>query len=99
VSLLTPERTVTRKIKEIILSFKLERYLSKEEILNLYLNEIPYGGSNYGIEAASQYFFGKSAENINLAEAAYLSALPQAPTYYSPYGNHRDELEKRKNLV
>ena len=96
---LTPEKTFTRKIKEVILSFKLERAVSKEEILTLYLNEVPYGGSNYGIEAASQSFFNKSAKDLNLAESAYLAALPQAPSYYSPYGIHTDELEQRKNLV
>ncbi len=98
-SLLTQEKTVTRKIKEWILSLKLERVLSKEEILTLYLNEAPYGGTMYGIEEASRTFFNKNAVNLTLAESAYLAALPQSPTYYSPYGNHRDELEKRKNLV
>ncbi len=98
-SLLTQEKTITRKIKEWILSLKLERVLSKEEILTLYLNEAPYGGTIYGIEEASRTFFNKSASDLTLAESAYLAALPQSPTYYSPYGNHRDELEKRKNLV
>ncbi len=98
-ALLTSEKSVTRKIKEIILAFKLEKILSKEQILGLYLNEIPYGGSNYGIEAASHYFFGKNARNLTLTEAAYLAALPQAPTYYSPYGNHRLELDQRKDLI
>jgi 1A family penicillin-binding protein len=98
-TLLTSEKSFTRKIKEIILALKLETVLTKEQILTLYLNEIPYGGSTYGIEAASQYFFGKSAANLTLAEAAYLAALPKAPTYYSPYGNHRDELDLRKDLV
>lgn len=96
---LTNEKTYTRKIKEVILTFKLEQTLSKDEILNLYLNEIPYGGSIYGIEAASQNFFGKSASDLDLAESAYLAALPQAPTYYSPYGNNADKLENRKNIV
>ncbi len=98
-TLLTSEKSFTRKIKEIILSLKIEKMFSKEDILGLYLNEIPYGGNNYGIESASLYFFGKNAKNLTLAEAAYLAALPQAPTYYSPYGNHRDELENRKNIV
>ena len=98
-TLLTSEKSFTRKFKEIILALKLEKILTKEEILGLYLNEISYGGSNYGIETASNYFFGKSSRDLNLAEAAYLAAIPQAPTYYSPYGSHRDELEKRKDLV
>ncbi|MBL7045956.1 MAG: transglycosylase domain-containing protein, partial [Parcubacteria group bacterium] len=85
--------------KEWVLSLKLEKVLSKEEILALYLNETPYGGSIYGIEEASQAYFGKSAADITLAESAYLAALPQAPTFYSPYGNNKDRLESRKNLV
>ena len=96
---LTTDKTFARKIKEIILTLKLEKSLSKDRILELYLNEIPYGGSNYGIEAASKNFFGKTAGDISLAEAAYLASLPKAPTYYSPYGNHLDKLETRKNIV
>ncbi|MDP2676892.1 MAG: PBP1A family penicillin-binding protein [bacterium] len=98
-ALLTNKKTYTRKIKEAILALKLERILSKEDILNLYLNEIPYGGQTYGIEAASQTFFGKPAKELTLAQAAYVTSLPQSPTYYSPYGLHRDELEKRKDTV
>jgi 1A family penicillin-binding protein len=96
---LTGEKSFSRKIKEVILALKTEKTLSKEEILNLYLNEIPYGGNSYGIESASQNFFGKKASDITLTEAAYLAALPKAPTYYSPYGDHRDELEDRKNFI
>jgi 1A family penicillin-binding protein len=98
-SLLQNEKTLTRKVKEWVLALKLEHQLSKEEILAHYLNESPYGGTLYGVEEASQSFFGKSASDVTLGEAAYLAALPQAPTYYSPYGNHRTELENRKNLV
>ena len=98
-SLLTSERKISRKLKEWILSIKLEKKLSKEEILALYLNESPYGGNLYGIQEASQAFFGKDASQISLAESAYLAALPQAPTFYSPYGNNRDRLDDRKNLV
>lgn len=98
-TLLTKDKTFSRKIKEIILTMKIEKVLSKEQILERYLNEIPYGGSSYGIESASKIFFGKSAADINLAEAAYLASLPKAPTYYSPYGNHKEELETRKNFV
>lgn len=98
-TVLSSEKTVTRKIKEWILALRLEQMLSKNEILNLYLNVIPYGGSVYGIEEASHAFYGKKASELSLAEAAYLAALPQAPTYYSPYGSHRDKLEERKNLV
>ncbi len=98
-SILTTDKTIARKLKEWVLALRLEQALSKEEILALYLNETPYGGNKYGIEEASRAFFGKSSADLTLAEAAYLAALPQAPTYYSPYGNHRDELDGRKNLV
>ena len=98
-ALLEPEKTITRKIKEAILALRLEQVLTKEEILMHYLNESPYGGTIYGVEEASQSFFGKSASDITLPEAAYLAALPQAPTYYSPYGNNKDALEARKNQV
>lgn len=98
-SILTKDKTPTRKLKELILALKLERVLTKEEILSLYLNEIPYGGTVYGIEEATERFFGKSALDVTLAEAAYLAAIPKAPTYYSPYGSHVDELEARKTTV
>jgi len=98
-SILTKEKKISRKLKEWILSLKVEQKLSKEQILALYLNETPYGGSVYGVEEASNMFFGKSANDITIAEAAYLAALPKAPTFYSPYGNNREKLEERKNLV
>lgn len=98
-SILTKDKTPTRKLKELILALKLEKVLTKDEIFSLYLNEIPYGGTIYGIEEASQQFFGKSSSEIDLAESAYLASVPKAPTYYSPYGLHVPELEARKNLV
>ncbi|MBU6426653.1 penicillin-binding protein [Patescibacteria group bacterium] len=98
-SLLTQDKTITRKIKELILSIKLTRMMSKDQILQTYLNESPYGGTIYGVEEASQSFFGKPAKDDTLAEAAYLAAIPQAPTYYSPYGLHLDDLKARQRLV
>lgn len=98
-ALLTREKTISRKLKEILLSIKLDRELPKDTILQIYLNESPYGGTIYGVEEASLTFFGKKAKDVTLTEAAYLAALPQAPTYYSPYGKNRDALEKRKNRV
>ena len=98
-ALLSREKTVSRKLKEILLSIKLDNELPKEKILQIYLNESPYGGTIYGVEEASLTYFNKKANDVTLTEAAYLAALPQAPTYYSPYGKHRDILEKRKNLV
>ncbi len=98
-SLLNSQKSITRKIKEVILALKLEQVMSKDDILDIYLNEAPYGGTLYGVEEASEAYFGKKASDVDLAEAAYLAALPNAPTYYSPYGNHKDALEARKNLV
>ncbi len=98
-ALLSRDRNITRKIKEAVLAFKLEKVMTKEEILAAYLNEAPYGGSIYGIEEASQSFFGISSKDLSLAQSAYLAALPKAPTYYSPYGQHQDKLAVRKNLV
>lgn len=97
-SLLTGEKSITRKVKEWVLSIKLEKILSKNEILGMYLNEIPYGGSVYGIEEAGHTFFGKKASELTIAESAYLASLPKAPTFYSPYKN-RKGLDERKNLV
>ena len=98
-SVLQREKKLSRKVKEAILSIKLERTLSKDQILSIYLNESPYGGTIYGVEEASQAFFGKKASDVTLAESAYLASLPQAPTYLSPYGNHRDDLDARKNIT
>ncbi len=98
-ALLTREKTISRKLKEILLSIKLDRELPKATILQIYLNESPYGGTIYGVEEASLTYFNKKSKDVTLTEAAYLAALPQAPTFYSPYGKHRDDLEKRKNFV
>lgn len=96
---LTSEKTFIRKIKELVLALKVEARYSKDEILNFYLNEIPYGSNAYGVEAASRTYFGKPAEELTLAESAYLAAMLQAPTRYSPYGSHTEELEARKNVA
>ena len=98
-TLLTTDKTLWRKLEEIILALRLERVYSKDQILETYLNEIGYGGTVYGAEEASQYFFNVSAKDVDLAQAAYLAALPQAPTRLSPFGNHRDELDARQKLV
>jgi membrane peptidoglycan carboxypeptidase len=91
-TLLTSERTITRKVKELILSVQIERTYSKNEILSLYLNTIPYGSNAYGIEMAALIYFGKNAKDLTLAEAAILASLPQAPSRYNPYGNGKDGL-------
>jgi len=91
-AVLTPEKKLTRKIKEVVLTWRIERAFTKDQILEMYLNEIPYGGSAYGVETAAQTFFGKSAKEVSLPEAAVLAVLPKAPSYYSPYGSRRKEL-------
>ncbi|OGE77934.1 MAG: hypothetical protein A2751_02735 [Candidatus Doudnabacteria bacterium RIFCSPHIGHO2_01_FULL_46_14] len=98
-AVLTREKTWRRKFKELVLAFNLEVKYPKEKILELYFNEIPYGSNLYGIQAASQAYFGKPARDLSLAQAAHLAALPKAPTYYSPYGPHSDELKTRALLV
>ena len=99
-SILTSEKTFTRKIKEIILAIETEQKFNKEEILEMYLNQIPYGSNAYGIEAAAQTFFGKSAKDLDISESALLAGLPKATTYYSPYGAHPEALEFRyKNII
>jgi len=95
---LTPERTVWRKIKEILLAVKIERTFSKEKILELYLNQIYLGSGAYGVEAASQVYFGKHVWELSLEEAALLAALPKAPAYYNPF-YHPERALKRRNLV
>ncbi|HVB20297.1 MAG TPA: transglycosylase domain-containing protein [Candidatus Paceibacterota bacterium] len=97
--LLTNQKSVIRKINEWILAIKLEQVYSKNQILDIYLNNIPYGGTLYGIEAASEAYFGIPAKDVSLAQAAYLAAMIQAPTFYSPYGANRAALDARKNLV
>jgi len=96
---LTNEKTISRKLKELILAVRLEEEYTKDEILDLYINQVPYGSNAYGIEAAARIFFDKSAGGLTLNETALLAALPQSPNYYSPWGSHLDELEERKNLV
>ena len=98
-SLLTGQKSIIRKIHEWILAYKLEQRYSKDQIFAFYLNDTPYGGTLYGVEAASRAFFGKSAQDVDIAEAAYIAALPQAPTRYSPYGQNIAELTARKNIV
>ena len=96
---LTPEKTLKRKIKEIILAYWIEKNYSKDQILTQYLNQIPYGSNAYGIESAAKMFFGKKAKDLTIAESAALAALIQSPSYYSPWGSHLEELINRKNYV
>lgn len=98
-ALLSSEKKYSRKIKELIISQKIEKKFTKDEILQMYLNEIPYGSNAYGIEAASQKYFAKSAKDLSLAESAVLAALPQAPSRYSPYGPNKDLLIGRQQYI
>jgi 1A family penicillin-binding protein len=99
-ALLSPEVKLTRKIKEILLAFWAERMYSKNQILEMYLNQVPYGGTAWGVEAASQTYFGKSITDVNLGEAALLAGLPAAPTEYSPFGSSPQKaFERQKEVI
>lgn len=98
-ALLTRERSWERKFNEALLAWRIESTYNKSEILEMYLNRIPYGRNTYGAEAASLAYFSKSAKDLTLAEAAYLASLPKAPSLYSPTGANATELENRKNYV
>ena len=96
---LTPDKTIERKFKEMVLSIELDRKYSKEQILEWYLNQVPFGVNIYGIEEASLSYFQKNAKDLTLAESAMLAAVIQSPSYYSPYGSHVEELLQRKDYV
>lgn len=98
-TLLTPERTIRRKVREAVLAFLSEIFYSKNQILEMYLNHIPYGGTAWGIEAAAHTYFAKSADQLTLAEAALLAGLPAAPTRYSPFGTNPEIAKERQKLV
>lgn len=98
-TLLTPETKITRKIKEIILAFWAERIYTKSQILTLYLNQVSYGGTSWGVESASQTYFGKHAKDLDLAQSAFLAGIPRAPTIYSPYGETPNAWRKRQREV
>ncbi len=95
---LTPEVSLKRKITEAIFAAEITRRYSKDEILEIYLNEINYGNLAYGIEAAAETYFGKTAAALDLAESAFLAGLPQAPALYDPYA-HFDAAKKRQRVV
>lgn len=98
-ALLEQDRILSRKIKEAVLTIEIERRFSKDQIFWMYLNQIPYGSNSYGIEAASQNFFGKPAKDLSYAQAALLATITKATSYYSPYGNHLDETLARKDSL
>lgn len=99
-TLLTSERTIPRKIKEFILAVEVDRKYSKDQILELYLNVAPYGGTNVGAEIAAETYFGKKAKDLNLVESAILSGFPQLPSHYSPYGlNPKAYVARTKDVL
>lgn len=98
-ALLTPEISYLRKVREVILAFWTERIYSKDQILEMYFNQVPYGGTAWGIEAASHMYFDKSVSELTLAEAAYIAGLPAAPSLYSPYGTRPDLGRQRQKEV
>lgn len=87
-SLLTPQQTIQRKVKEVILAYATELMYTKNQVLEMYLNQVPYGGTAYGVEAAARTYFGKDITQLSLAQMAFLAALPEAPSTLSPYGSH-----------
>ena len=95
---LTPQKTLVRKIKEAVLAFQLERRYTKDEILQMYLNQVYFGSGAYGVESAARIFFGKAAKDLNLSECALIAAMPKAPSKYSPLINKELAL-KRRNIV
>ena len=97
--LLSPEKSFSRKIREAILAFKIEKYLSKEEILFLYLNQIYLGHGAYGVNAAAENYFGKPIEELNLAESALLAGLPQAPSKYSPFAHPEQAIRRQVYIL
>ncbi|OGM75115.1 hypothetical protein A2382_03280 [Candidatus Woesebacteria bacterium RIFOXYB1_FULL_38_16] len=98
-ALLSPERTLTRKTKEIILALGVEREYSKDKILEMYLNEVSYGGTAYGIAEAAKTYFDKDVQNLTLAQASLLAGLPKSPTKYSPFGNNRYLAQERQKEI
>ena len=96
---LTPEKTITRKVRELILAYWIEQHYSKDDILTMYLNQVSFGYGALGIQAASRQFFGIDANNLSVAQAATLAAVVQAPSYYSPWGDHKDKLAERTSYV
>lgn len=98
-ALLTPEPTITRKVRELVLAFWAEKKYAKDQILELYFNYVPYGGTAWGVEAASNIYFGKDVSSLSLSESSYLAGLPQAPSQYSPFAGDGSKGKKRQKDV
>ena len=98
-TLITSERTLPRKIKELILSIQVDKKYSKDQILEMYLNDVHYGGTNVGVEAAAEYYFGKHVKDLDLAQSAFLAGLPQSPTTYNPFSGNKYYLDRTKVVL
>ena len=98
-ALLTSERTIPRKIKELMLSIQVDRKYSKDQILEMYLNDVPYGGTAIGVQIASLIYFDKDVKDLSLAESAFLAGLPQSPSIYSPFSGNKYYLQRTKNVL
>ncbi|OGD98876.1 hypothetical protein A2W45_01520 [Candidatus Curtissbacteria bacterium RIFCSPHIGHO2_12_41_11] len=96
---LTPERTIDRQLKELYLAFRVEMAFPKDRILEMYLNQVPFGGTAWGVAAAAEQYFGKEVKDLTLAESAMLAGLPAAPSYYSPFGQDPTRAKTRQILV
>ncbi len=97
--LLSSERTIPRKVKELILAIQVDQRFSKDEILEMYLNNVPYGGTSLGVEAASESYFGKKVSELNLSESAFLAGLPQSPSIYSPYSGNKHYISRSQQVL
>jgi len=97
--LLSPERTLPRKIKELMLSIQVDRKYSKDQILEMYLNDVPYGGTAIGVEAAAQLYFSKDVKDLDLAQSAFLSGLPQSPSTYSPFSGNKYYIQRTQVVL
>ena len=97
--LLNSERTLPRKVKELMLAIQVDRKYSKDQILEMYLNDVPYGGTAIGVQAASQIYFNKDVKDLNLTESAFLAGLPQSPSVYSPFSGNKYYLQRTKTVL
>ncbi len=97
--LLTSEQSVQRKIKELMLSIQVDSKYSKDQILEMYLNDVPYGGTAYGVEAAAEVYFNKNVKDLNLAQSALIAGLPQSPTSYSPFSGNKYYINRSQEVL
>jgi penicillin-binding protein 1C len=97
--LLSSEQTLPRKIKELMLSIQVDRKYSKDQILEMYLNDVPYGGAAIGVQAAAQLYFNKDVKDLDLAQSAFLSGLPQSPSIYSPFSGNKYYIQRTKVVL